>query len=253
MPSAANMKSPPARWRWYKGVDGKRDGSIVLSGNWTNTSRRPRISEPWRPAIRIREDYASATLDCMKCFPDAESLDVISFRVTDLTGVYHARGLRKLRVVNVWPKHLALDFEKLPQLRRLSIHWTKRLRNQGALRRMTQLNIRGCEGVKSLDLSGLRSLKTLLIGPAKGVETLSLEGISKLAHLSLVLMPRLLQIRGRDFLHTVTRLDIRGSDSIPREVLSAFTKLQVVEVGMRSKLDPSCFGRCKPVVIPFPV
>jgi hypothetical protein len=36
-------------------------------------------------------------------------------------------------------------------------------------------------------------------------------------------MPRLQRILGTAFLGTVAHLDLRGSDSIPRELLSAFT------------------------------
>ncbi len=127
------------------------------------------------------------------------------------------------------------------------------MRNQSELSRLAELHIYGCEGVKALDLSGLRSLRKLLVGPAKGIEILSLERVPSLQHLSLVLMTRLRHILGLEFLHTVTHLDIRGSESIPKEVLSGFTRLRWVEVGMRSKLDGTYFRHCKPSVNPGPV
>jgi hypothetical protein len=233
-----SLRSPPER-EW------------ILKGNWT---------KPYKAKVpRLREllinswDCDTRSLDFLKCFPALRQLRVLSYDVEDVSGLYHLPQLRVLGIDRVLRKYLRLDLSRFKQLRWLSARWSHHLGHLNTLKQLKYLQLHHIYGVKHLDFSFHPELRSLHLGPAQGVRSVSLEGLKHLRELTLAIMPRLTAVSGKHFYDTVTRLDIRGSHSIPRKILASFTNLKRVRIGMSSNLTSSAFPRCKPAITRCPV
>ena len=238
---------------WHTLADaGEREH--VLKGDWT--------VPPTRSFPRVRRlgivswgfNFRGATnLNYLSLFPGVVALRILWGGLSDIGGINQLRHLRNLTINNLLPKHLRVDLAAFPELRSLSTLWSKHLTNLHTLRKLTSLHLHHIYGVKHLDFSTHPELRRLDVGPAKAVESVNLEGLRKLKSLGLALMPQLVSISGRDFYDTVTGLDIRGSHSLPPEFLGSFTKLRFVEIGMSSRLTAADFPRSRPTIVHEPV
>ena len=238
---------------WHMLADtGEREH--VLRGDWTVPPARsfPRVRRlgilSWGLDFR-----GSTNLNYLSLFPGVVALRVLWEGLSDIGGINQLRHLRNLTINNLLPKHLRLDLAAFPELLSLSTLWSKHLTNLHTLRKLTSLHLHHIYGVKHLDFSPHPELRRLDVGPAKGVKSVNLGCLRKLKSLGLALMPQLGSISGRDFYHTVTELDIRGSHALPPEFPGSFTKLRFVEIGMSSKLTAADFWRCRPTIVHEPV
>lgn len=238
-------EKPTLGWHVFAG-----SREYILNGNWSDISER-NVSQVKRLLIG-RYDAFTTNLEFLKYFPKLESLRVHSDDVTDISAIYQLPKLRSLSL-DAAPKAMKLDFRGLERLTELSLSYPKRIDSLERLSKLILIRLDHISGITDLDLSCHDRLKNVHLGPAQGIKTVSLCGLTRLRHLGLVLMPRLVSVKGTGYQTGLRTLDIRGTKSLPKSFFKPFKALDTVDVGTAGRYKPNDFPNCNPKILRWPV
>lgn len=219
-------------------------GEVRLEGAWSKNCLLDDMAKSVkRLSLNTRQGWVpKAGLGFLAAFQELKTLHVVCFQKLNLTPVLQLEGLKALEL-ELYPKFsYPLDFRKIPNLERLSVHWNQSFEGLQGLAKLEHLVIKEIYRVKDLDLSGLTALKTLHLVGGRGVRSLTLARVCALESLVLAGLPNLEAIEGFCAGNSVKKLNLSSVGKVPVSFWKQFSALDRVESTAKDSITEESFG-----------
>ena len=155
-----------------------------------------------------------------------ESFRLFNTNETDLTPLYEKQELQKIEFlrVRIAKKKPGFDLGRFPNLNVFAGRWMPGISNLERAVGLEYLEVWGLTGVKHWNLTTMPELTMLDVHGARGVEKLDLRGLAKLRSITLLAMPKLVEICGVETLKVTPEswLHINGSKKLAPNFLRGF-------------------------------